>query len=227
MGSGVVLSKVPFQDHITQWEVEAISHCKNEKDFTEKLLCQNDSTSPENKKNDPLIQYQKISSNYESQLWLNADQDAQPHYENSMRLNSKSSRTDPEAYPFKAVKNEPLLLYLKRLRHFISATPPTQYHNRLARALFKSLLFVLFEKVNFSEQEKKLFMLEHGLTHVKEKRWQPLKINPGRYPLNEQQYCKLILLGIDRFIATQNPLYAETLLYMWLAQSAARQKKRI
>lgn len=69
-------------------------------------------------------------------------------------------------------------------------------------------------------------MLEHGLTHVKETRWQPLKINSGRYPINEHQYCKLILFSIDKFIATQNPLYAETLLYMWLAQSASRQKRR-
>jgi|GEM_PF-2756962 len=69
-------------------------------------------------------------------------------------------------------------------------------------------------------------MLQNGLTHVKDTRWQPLKINPGRYPINDHQYSKLILLSIDKFIATQNPLYAETLLYMWLAQSAARKKRR-
>jgi hypothetical protein len=225
MGSGVVVDGIPTQNHITQWEMEAIAHCKSEKDFTEESLCRT-IRYLQKQKSDPLIQYKKMTTDYESQLWLNADQEALPHYKNSILLNSKSSRVDPEIYPFKAVPNEPLLLYLKRLRHFISVTSPTQYHNRLVRALFKTLLLVLFEKVNFSEKEKKLFMLEYGLTYVKEKRWQPLKINPGRYPLNEHQYCKLILLSVDRFIATQNSLYAEALLYMWLAQSAARQKRR-
>lgn len=225
MSSGVVINNVPMQNHISQWEIEAISQCKNEKDFTEESLCRT-IRHLQKQKSDPLIHYKKMTTDYESQLWLNADQDALPHYKNSIHLNSKSSRVDPEIYPFKAVPNEPLLLYLKRLRHFISTTPPTQYHSRLARTLFKALLPHLFEKVGFSEKEKKLFMLENGLTHVKEIRWQPLKINPGRYPINEHQYCKLILLSSDKFIATQNPLYAETLLYMWLAQSAARQKRR-
>jgi len=53
--------------------------------------------------------------------------------------------------------------------------------------------------------------------------WKKQKENKAS---NEHQYCKLILLSIDKFIATQNPLYAETLLYMWLAQAATRQKRR-
>lgn len=225
IGSGLVIDTIPMQNHISQWEIEAISHCKSEKDFTEESLCRT-IRHLQKQKSDPLVHYKKMTTDYESQLWLNADQDAHPLYKNSIHLNSKSSRVDSEIYPFKAVPNEPLLLYLKRLRHFISTTSPTQYHSRLARTLFKALLSCLFEKVSFSEKEKKLFMLENGLTHVKEIRWQPLKINPGRYPINEHQYCKLILLSIDKFIATQNLLYAETLLYMWLAQSAARQKRR-
>ena len=225
IGSGTVINSVPMQNHISQWEIEAISHCKNERDFTEGLVYRT-IRHLQKQKSDPLIQYKKMASDYESQLWLNADQDACSLYKNTIRLNSITSRIDPENYPFKAVPNEPLLPYLKRLRHFISITAPTQYHNRLARTLFKALIPSLFEKVAFSEKEKKLFMLENGLTHVKEKQWQPLKINPGRYPINEHQYCKLILLSIDKFIATQNLLYAETLLYMWLAQSAARHKRR-
>jgi hypothetical protein len=63
-----------------------------------------------------------MSTDYESQLWLDADQDALSQYRNSIHLNSKSSRVNPEIYPFKAVPNEPLLFYLKRLRHFISTT---------------------------------------------------------------------------------------------------------
>lgn len=132
MGSGVVIDRIPMQNHISQWEIEAISHCKSERDFTEELLCRT-IRHLQKQKSDPLIHYKKMTTDYESQLLLNADQDAHPHYKHSIHLNSQNSRVDSEIYPFKAVSNEPLLTYLKRLRHFISTTPPTQYHNRLAR----------------------------------------------------------------------------------------------
>jgi|GEM_PF-3424208 len=128
MGSGVVIDTIPMQNHIRQWEIEAISHCKNEKDFTEESLCRT-IRHLQKQKSDPLVHYKKMVTDYESQLWLNADQDALPYYKNSIHLNSKSSRVDPEIYPFKAVPNEPLLLYLKRLR---TLSPQPRQPNNIA-----------------------------------------------------------------------------------------------
>jgi len=60
----------------------------------------------------------------------------------------------------------------------------------------------------------------------RKKKWVPLKIQPARFPLTEQQLKQFILLAIEQYIATSKHRYAEALLYMWLAQAGARARRR-
>jgi hypothetical protein len=115
---------------------------------------------------------------------------------------------------------------MQRIRYFIHETSAEDYYNRLARQLFSDLTYDLFVGVDFSEKEKTFFMQEKHLMIPKEKTWKPLNILPGRFPIDKELCCKFILLGIDKFISSQNPIYAETLLYIWFAQATARWKRR-
>lgn len=221
-GSGVPMYEFSTSKYCDERELKAILHCQNEEDFRNEI-----ELNVAQRHKDPWKNYKEVERNHESQLWKNADQKVLSLYQESLKGNSRKTRVDSKKYTFHPRIGESLLSYLRYLRWFIDSTKSTNYENRLARGVFGELKEALFRGINFSEKEKRAFMLSWSMISLRDRIYTPLKLNPSRYPVGRDSCRRFILLGIKKFTDTLNPFYAETVLYIWIAQAAARKRRRM
>lgn len=221
----VKITEYSIEDGVNGWELEAVLYCLGNKDPFYEFI-KHKIIHDKKAKEDPWKNYKAIVRDFTSKLWKNADLEVYPLYLSWIQGTSQNPLVNPDGYTFAPHKKELLLTCLRRLRKFIDNPQTTRYQRELARALFNELLPALFEGVGFRPKEQKAFMIERELVPFKAYKDRGSKRNPSRIPLDPMLCKRIIELAIDKFLKTLNLVYIETLIYIWLAQSGAKQGRK-